>query len=100
MSRELSDQVSLANDGLVDDAMNARDALNKKIADTKADILELLASRGLLGWKDAGLANGYLTDLMSDITFDEMNAINEELHDAEVVVARTEERDLHRPVVL
>ena len=85
MSRIQSDAVALANDRLADDALNARDALNKKIADTKADILELLAQRGLLGWKDAKIANGYLTDLMSDITFDAMNQINDQLHEAEVI---------------
>ena len=80
----------------LDDARTRRDALNKRIADAKADILELLAARGLLNWPDAGLANGHLSDMMSDITDAERSAIDAELSDADNDVCRIEGRDLRR----
>ena len=80
----------------LDSARNDRDALNKRIAAAKADILELLAARGLLNWKDAGTASNYLSDMMDDITSDAREAVNEELDGASNAVVRIEDRDMQR----
>lgn len=80
----------------LDSARKDRDAFNKKIADTKADILEMLAARDLLGWKDAQLAHGYLSDMMDDITCAAHDAINDAINEASRPIEAAEHRDLMR----